>query len=227
MELHLETPLEALVFRYSATIAGYIWTCLAIFAAGIGLWRFRLLGSASRSAPVPVPKSSSAVSQVIPSPHSTSVPIASKMVVSDCGENEVSGSPTKGRFTTYFIVEEEVVGDDKGEEYEWESYDGRGDGECLDLLDWGWRGDLGWYGYQDWKAINGSVVRLWDGGRRRSARHQRKKVRGLIKAIDEKIEKENPINKKKKGRGHHKEDFHKIILHNGSKAFKGQQLVGG
>ncbi|PKU84923.1 uncharacterized protein LOC110110413 [Dendrobium catenatum] len=173
MELHLETPLEALVFRYSTTIAGYIWTCLALFAAGIGLWRFRLLGSASRSAPVPVSTSPSAVSQAIPSPPSTSVPIASKVLVSGCGEKEASGSPTKGRFTTYFIVEEEIDGDDKGEEFEWESYDGRGDGECLDLLDWAWRGDLGWYGYQDWKAINGSVVRLWDGDRRGSARRQR------------------------------------------------------
>ncbi|KAI0498883.1 hypothetical protein KFK09_019782 [Dendrobium nobile] len=169
MELHLESPLEALVFRYSTTIAGYIWTCLALFAAGIGLWRFRLLGSASRSAAVPVSTSPSAVSQAIPSTPSTSVPITSKVLVSGCGEKEASGSPTKGRFTTYFIVEEEIDGDDKGEEYEWESYDGRGDGEFSDLLDWGWRGDLGWYGYQDWKAINGSVVRLWDGGRRGSA----------------------------------------------------------
>ncbi|XP_020588500.1 uncharacterized protein LOC110030227 [Phalaenopsis equestris] len=167
MELYLESPLEALVLRYSSILAGYIWTCLALFAAGIGLWRFRSLGSASQSVPSPSrdPKSpSSVVSPAIPPPMQRSAPIEPLIAVTDWGVHEESGSLTKGNFTAYFLAEE-IDGGDEGEKYERRSYwTGNGEG-FSDILDWEWRGDHRGYSFQDWRVINGNIVRLWDGGR--------------------------------------------------------------
>ncbi|KAK8941250.1 hypothetical protein KSP39_PZI010114 [Platanthera zijinensis] len=158
MELLLELPAEALVFRYSATIAGYLGTCLAIFVAGVGVWRIRHFGSASRSTSVSN-SPSPAVSPVISTPSPASSPILPGMAMTECGDG---GSLTKGRFTAYYIAEEE----NGGEECERGRNGVSASVRCFDLFNWERKGDLGWYSYQDRTSINGSVVRLWDDGRR-------------------------------------------------------------
>ncbi|PKA52313.1 hypothetical protein AXF42_Ash010209 [Apostasia shenzhenica] len=168
MDLIFEWPVEALVFRYSATIGGSLCTCLALLAAALSFWRFRFLGSASASK---TPDAAAVVS-LTPSPPPPSAatnsfrepPIFASAVPDRLCREDCQSSP-KGRFTAYFLAEEDVNGGEEEVEID-------GVNDVLDgfrRLDCGWRGDLGWYCYQDRKTINGSVVRLWDGRQRGSA----------------------------------------------------------
>ncbi|KAI0495061.1 hypothetical protein KFK09_025208 [Dendrobium nobile] len=167
MELLLESPIEAILFRCGATLSGYMWTFLAFFAAALSLWRLRFLGSASRSE-----SASKSPASIVPAPaHAVpSMPaILPSAIVTlpmlDCSDRMETESYTKGKFTAYLLAEEEIDGGDLCEEW---VTDGFSSGmHCLDCLDWGWKGDLGWYTYQDRTAINGSVVKLWDSSRRR------------------------------------------------------------
>ncbi|XP_020574260.1 uncharacterized protein LOC110020480 [Phalaenopsis equestris] len=158
MELVLESALEAIILRYSATLAGHIWTCIAFFAAALGLWRLRFFGSRSESksiAPtVHVPPSKPAI---IPSA------VVSPPVL-DCSDRIGTESSTKGRFTAYFLAEDETHGGHEDEEWVPEGFSYGAD--CWDCWDWEWSADLGWYGCQDRSAINGSVVKLWNSGGR-------------------------------------------------------------
>ncbi|KAG0503652.1 hypothetical protein HPP92_003724 [Vanilla planifolia] len=175
MELLFESPLEALVFRYSAAVIGYFCTCIALAAAALGLWRFRFLGSASKSPTVAAAASAAAVASTdaavaaYSSSSANSAPLksfanASSPAILPCEENL---SLSKGRFTVYFLADDGSCGSDMGvrwsKEKQFGGIDGVCDGRELDFLGWRWRGDLGWYRYQDRTAINGSVVRLWGG----------------------------------------------------------------
>ncbi|PKA52303.1 GRF1-interacting factor 3 [Apostasia shenzhenica] len=112
MDLIFEWPVEALVFRYSATIGGSLCTCLALLAAALSFWRFRFLGSASASktpaaavvslTPPPPPPSAATNSFREPTIFASSVPDG--LCREDC-----ESSP-KGRFTAYFLAEEDVNG---------------------------------------------------------------------------------------------------------------------
>ncbi|KAH0452258.1 hypothetical protein IEQ34_019557 [Dendrobium chrysotoxum] len=167
MDLLLESPLEAIIFRCGTTLAGYIWTFFAFFAAALSLWRLRFLGSASGSESVSKSPNST-VSAPAPAVPSTPALLPSAIVTLttlDCSDRMETESCTRGKFTEYFLAEEEIDGGDLCEEW---VTDGFSSGmHCLDCLDWGWKGDLGWYTYQDRTAINGSVVKLWDSSRRR------------------------------------------------------------
>ncbi|KAL0908864.1 hypothetical protein M5K25_023375 [Dendrobium thyrsiflorum] len=162
MELLLESPLEAIIFRCGTTLAGNIWTFLAFFAAALSLWRLRFLGSASGSE-----SSSKSPTSTVPAPAPAvpSTPAIVTLTMLDCSDRMETESSTKGKFTAYFLPDSEIDGGDVCEEW---ATDGFSSGmHCLDCLDWGWKGDLGWYAYQDRTAINGSVVKLWDSSRRR------------------------------------------------------------
>ncbi|PKA62144.1 hypothetical protein AXF42_Ash015028 [Apostasia shenzhenica] len=168
MELVLESPIEALFFRYSAG--------LALLAAALGFFRFRFLGSTSASVAAasvsPSPDPSPTPPVAAPSPVILTAPSPDRIVL-----EEYFDSSPKRRFTAYFVAEEGIFPGDEyeevGEEEEGGSHgicngvSGGVEGFCL--TDWGRRrGDLGWYRYQDRSAINGSFVRLWDGERRGS-----------------------------------------------------------
>lgn len=99
---------------------------------------------------------------------------------------EIAGTP-KVRFTTYFEKEEFIgcchVEDEEedptvyvGEEFDQPEVElprKREEAEAKwESMVLRRRGDLGWYCYQDMAALNGSVVRLWDGDR--ESRRRRK-----------------------------------------------------
>lgn len=165
----LEIPLEALAFRYSAAVAGSLWAWLAVLTAALSLWRIRSSGSKPVSLPSdPYPKPAQAEAQPSTPPR--------------CHVDD-AGTPAKARFTTYYHLDE-CCHLDGGAVVtaEEEECDGNGDGVETEVdgnngtlgysdSGFGWEEfmpvkritDLGWYRYQDIAALNGSVVRLWDG----------------------------------------------------------------
>lgn len=159
--LLLESPLEALALRYSAALAGSVWAWLAIVFAALGLWRIRAVGSPSTQ-PDPAKKQAAAAPAPAPTasvgPAKNDLPPLPNHRVADNGDLSV----TKGRYTAYFHAEVDGV-EIEGEEAE--ESDGAFsdvDGEMTGTREW-MRGDLGWHRYVDLTALDGSVVRLWDG----------------------------------------------------------------
>ncbi|XP_073100777.1 uncharacterized protein [Elaeis guineensis] len=175
----LEMPLDALVLRlHSLPAAGSLWACLAVLAATLGLWRIRAVGSRSEaslppSTPPPNVSPAEPAQARAPTPAPTPSPAPPQCHVEDVGM-------LKARFTAYYdSCDRFDVEDDGDEETEVDGgreVDGVGDGRVPLTAPWegfgwaGWeglmvrrRGDLGWYRYQDLTALNGSVVRLWDG----------------------------------------------------------------
>lgn len=152
----LESPLEALAFRYSAALAGSAWTWLAVVFAALGFWRIRLVGSTIKPDPKPEPPQVAAkpTEAVIVGHNDNKDPPMRRCHVDRKGDCSL----TKGRFTAYFHVE------DNGHGYECDGVSDVAYEEEETPL-WrpeGMRGDLGWYRYVDLTAIDGSVVRLWD-----------------------------------------------------------------
>ncbi|EHA8587852.1 hypothetical protein COCNU_scaffold003404G000020 [Cocos nucifera] len=195
----LEMPLEAIVLRFhslpAAVAAGSLWACLAVLAAALGFWRIRAVGSRSDvSLPhSPTPPESEPVQAPSPAPAPATVLKSPKPTVRapHC-HMEDAGTP-KARFTAYYGSCDWFDVEDDGDEQA-EVDNGRKDGGAsvvrarltAPLEGFGWealmvrrRGDLGWYRYQDRTALNGSVVRLWDGDDVLSATSRRRSPMGL------------------------------------------------
>ncbi|URD93495.1 hypothetical protein MUK42_00947 [Musa troglodytarum] len=187
----LEVPLDALAFRlYSlpaaAAAARSDWACLVLLAAAaaaaaLGLWGIRAVGSKpdppTPTSPPPPPVPSL---PVCPSENQTPVgrEVAAAAWTASCHVEEAR-SP-KSRFMAYYAASTDSLYEDcadggglgEGEEEDVDSvsdvdrrvtapWSGGGCG-----LEWAVvkrRGDLGWYRYQDMTALDGSVVKLWDG----------------------------------------------------------------
>ncbi|KAG0485338.1 hypothetical protein HPP92_009417 [Vanilla planifolia] len=149
MSLRLGSHLDALAFLcYS------YWSFLVFLAAALFLLRIRSLGLVNAPpAKIPPPSPKSTVSPP-ESPQPTFAPV-------DSTDSGVVGSP-KERIVAYFYSDEEIDGNDE-ELVEW-GRPGYGGDEGFDLLGFGSAGILAWYQFQDRTAINGNVVRLWDGG---------------------------------------------------------------
>ncbi|XP_072974291.1 uncharacterized protein [Typha angustifolia] len=154
---------EALVFRYGASLSGYVWAWIALLAAALGIWRVRAVASKSDT---PSPPSPPSTSQLVVSRIAELAPAATPSHVEWPLRSHVEGEGTpKGRFTAYFNVEANVE-----EREEDEEGDDVSDVDDESPLEWEWTAvrktrDLGWYHYQDMTALTGRVVRLWgDGG---------------------------------------------------------------
>ncbi|XP_064983604.1 uncharacterized protein LOC135624060 [Musa acuminata AAA Group] len=183
-------PLEAVAFRlYSlpGAAAGSVWAWAAVLAAALGLWGIRIVGTKSDASPLShsAPRSSSPPQPAIPGPAVPAEPAKPQAeptnredyrpIARPTGCRVEEASATKARFTAYYhgascngfgAVEEDEC-------HEGEDGGARGV-ECGVAAPWnqGWRWegltvrrrwDLGWYRYQEMTALNGSVVRLWDG----------------------------------------------------------------
>nr|XP_009391218.1 PREDICTED: uncharacterized protein LOC103977437 [Musa acuminata subsp. malaccensis] len=191
----LEVPLEAVALRlYSlpSYAAGSVWAWAAVLAAALGIWGIRTVGSRSDASPPPPPLNVPALPAERAEPQASAAtdrkefrPIAQP---SGCHVKETNAA--KAPFTAYYhgasrdgcgVVED----DDESEEGEEDGVPGVGcratalwdGGRQLDWLTARQRrrpDDLGWYRYQDMAALNGSVVRLWDGGLTARRRPQQK-----------------------------------------------------
>ncbi|XP_074579607.1 uncharacterized protein LOC141836097 [Curcuma longa] len=174
----LEVPLDAVVLRLisvpRAVLAGgssWAWA-VAVTAAAFGLW-IRAFGSrllASTLSPPPPPPtihfSSADESKAAPPP------LASDVASVAHPRNRYLGevSATKRRFKTYYdgssigvtgTEEDHREVDERSRTAPWEEDWRRWDG-LLGAERQRW--DLGWYRCLDMAALDGSVVRLWDGG---------------------------------------------------------------
>ncbi|KAJ1698656.1 hypothetical protein LUZ63_007168 [Rhynchospora breviuscula] len=191
-ELHLpkmeflEFQFEPISFPFyshpASSTGGSLLTWIAVLAAAaVGFWRIRIGGSKTDGADTsplfttPLEETQTKVVSLLQSTENEA------SVSPSCSVDrlvEIVGMP-KVRFTTYFDKEgcigccqvedeaEEPIVDDGEElgpremELPWERKEVE--------VKWNGiapvrrRGDLGWYSYQDMAALNGSVVRLWDG----------------------------------------------------------------
>ncbi|KAJ8471739.1 hypothetical protein OPV22_026082 [Ensete ventricosum] len=182
----LDVPtLEAVAFRlYSlpGAAAGLVWAWAAVLAAALGLWGMRTVGTKSDAFPLShsAPRSSSPPQPAIPCPAvpaEPSKPQAAPINREDyrpiAGYRVEEASATKARFTAYYHGASSCNGCGAVEEDECDEGDARGVERWVAApWDQGWRWealtvrrrwDLGWYRYLDMTALNGSVVRLWDG----------------------------------------------------------------
>ncbi|KAK1279598.1 hypothetical protein QJS04_geneDACA004862 [Acorus gramineus] len=180
--LETTAPVDALLFKRLVSLASVspLWAWIAVLTAAFGFWRIRTVHSVpSRQSdappPPPLPSDAANDESVDGAPPTPSEPAPDVHVE----EREWQGV-TKGKLTVYYhCADEEVEVDGDGSDG-WEVDRGFDGGD----LRWkgreafgavGWRrrrGDLGWYGYQDLTALNGSVVQLWNAveSRRQSMR---------------------------------------------------------
>lgn len=185
-----ETPLEALVFRYTATGGASLLTWLAVLAAALGLWRI-LAAAAPRAEPAPRSGRHATSAHGEPGcdvlPQAKATPQEQRRPEAEArppNPSVDSGSVGFARKGAVFAnrdwrVGEEEDKDDGGVEEEEEvveeeekcPWNGEGGGVIGGCMDCAWRGDLGWYRYQDLAALNGRVVRLWE-DEQRVARRQ-------------------------------------------------------
>ncbi|KDP33961.1 hypothetical protein JCGZ_07532 [Jatropha curcas] len=179
------------------TVVNNLWTWVALITAAISFWRIRTSGAGgvvSSSSLKSEPLSSvncidchgnksrtviekSAIKSVI-EPSKQPVPAAatSKRLKPASARPSVfeNDGVIKAKFVVYYEDDREGEGNGDCEEYstvvgEWEN--GSGYGEWRESWEKVLRirmGDMDWYRYQDLTAINGNVVRLWDGFRRKS-----------------------------------------------------------
>lgn len=176
----LEVPLDAVVLQLislprTVISGGSSWAlAVAVTAAAFGLWirafgsRF-LAATLSSSSPPPPPtihSSSADESKAAPPPPPRS-DVASVAHPRNRYLTEVSA--TKRRFKTYYDGSSIGVTGMEGDYSEVEERSRTAPWE----EDWRWDGllgaerqrwDLGWYRCLDMAALDGSVVRLWDGG---------------------------------------------------------------
>ncbi|XP_011078208.1 uncharacterized protein LOC105162007 [Sesamum indicum] len=182
------SPFEALAFDYLRcgflTAVNSVW--IAVITAALSFWRIRALSSPLVSTPEPRGSIQDAVStseeKVGHASASASTPGETKHLLSAgattwCGVAEREGS-SKVKFSLCY--NEDIF---RG------SYEDEDDGGCngggaavtmSGKIGWWcddvWErttvvrmGDMGWYRCQDLAALDGSVVRLWGGRRRRAA----------------------------------------------------------
>lgn len=179
----LDSPLEALALNYLTygflTAVNNIWAWVAVITAAVSLWRIR----ASSPLPVSTPElrsrcqesasTSSSPPQKVPewtaAAEVEAIASAAHSETPFCDTLEREGGCTKTKFSLYFERDGESV--DSGcaaAAVRSEKFDRRCD-------DWDRMGvvmrmgDMGWYRWQDMTVLDGSVVQLWDGSRRRHA----------------------------------------------------------
>ncbi|CAL9182782.1 uncharacterized protein LOC135636060 [Musa acuminata AAA Group] len=187
----LEVPLDAIAFRlYSlpaaAAAARSDWACLVLLAAAaaaaaLGLWGIRVVGS-KPDPPTPTSPPPPPVPSLPVCPPESLTPVGKEAAAAawraSCHVEEAS--TPKSRFMAYYAASTDSLYEDCARG------DGLGEGEEEDVdsvsdvdrrvtapwsggvcgLEWAVvqrRGDLGWYRYQDMTALDGSVVKLWDG----------------------------------------------------------------
>ncbi|XP_016486051.2 uncharacterized protein LOC107806412 [Nicotiana tabacum] len=184
MNTILEYPLEALAFNYLSfgflTVVNNVWAWVAVITAAVSFWRIKT----SSTLPLPEPRGDFSGAPSPSPPPPTSVPSCSSSPQVERVAKEPSSTVTtemypgvsmnkeegtKGKLTVYFKQ-------DDGEECDVDGDDGDQDGEDGAVEMWfeNWEnllkmrnGEMGWYRCQDMKVIDGNVVRLWDGCRRR------------------------------------------------------------
>ncbi|KAJ8532090.1 hypothetical protein K7X08_012013 [Anisodus acutangulus] len=186
MNAVLVYPLEALAFDYLSfgffSVINSVWTWVAVITAAVSLWRIKTFSTL----PIPEPRGDFFVhapspypprKTVVTSSSSSSSSQVERVSSDELASNESSFAAlgneegAKGKLAVYFKQDDggECDGDEDGDE------EGEHDGVELSK-EWFeyWekllkmrKGETGWYCYQDMKVIDGSVVRLWDGCRRR------------------------------------------------------------
>ncbi|RZR90841.1 hypothetical protein BHM03_00018839 [Ensete ventricosum] len=169
----LEVPLEAVALRlYSlpSYAAGSVWAWAAVLAAGLGIWGIRTVSRSDASPPPPslnvpaLPAERAELQASAATDRKEFRPIAQP---SGCRVEEANAA--KAPFTAYYHGPSRdgygVVEEDDDDERE----DGVPGVGCRATALWDGltarqrRDDVGWYRHQDMTALNGSVVRLWDG----------------------------------------------------------------
>ncbi|KAI3447244.1 hypothetical protein Pfo_003909 [Paulownia fortunei] len=193
----LDSPLEALALNYLSygflTAINNIWAWVAVITAAVSFWRIRASSSPLVSIPEQRGSSQDAASTSSSPPHmageveaaeptTVSTPgetkqLLSPLMTTSCCVLESEGSP-KVKFSLYFNEDDFREGDEGGEDEDSGGCNGGG-AVVSEKLGWwcdDWErtmvvrmGDMGWYRCQDLKVLDGSVVRLWDGRRRRDA----------------------------------------------------------
>ncbi|CAI9100788.1 OLC1v1037961C1 [Oldenlandia corymbosa var. corymbosa] len=186
----LDSPLEVLALDYLGfglftAVVNNVWTWIAVVTAAVSVWRIRTISSSSSSFV------SHEVSVVKPAASLASSPV--KAVPVEPAKVEAPAAPpasappspspfvftgegrTSGKFTLYYDNQEEC---EEQEEADTNDDDGDVDGECkLEEVRNNWEVmmemringvRMGFYRYQDLTVLNGNVVRLWDGCRRRN-----------------------------------------------------------
>lgn len=170
MNTILEYPLEALAFNYLSfgffTVVNNVWAWVAVITAAVSFWKIKT----SSTLPSPEPRGDFSGAPSPSPPQTTSVPSSSTVTTemyTGVVMNKEEG--TKGKLTVYFKQ-------DDGEECDVDGDDGdqKGEDGAVEMWFENWEnllkmrnGEMGWYRCQDMKVIDGNVVRLWDGCRRR------------------------------------------------------------
>ncbi|XP_052183421.1 uncharacterized protein LOC127795654 [Diospyros lotus] len=170
----LDSPLEALTPFSSLNFDVFTllfnkmwaWTWAAVITAAVSFRRIRTAAAdGATKAPPPPPEEESVNDDQSPPPSATAT--------SWVGPLETTVATTTGKFMVYYEDWglEDAAEDDgvKG----FEEVDIGGGDEWCDAGDWKWTvrmrmEEMGWYGYQDLAVLDGNVVRLWDGCRRKT-----------------------------------------------------------
>lgn len=177
----LDSPLEALAFNYLSfgflTAANNVWAWIAVITAAVSVWRIRASSPRCKS----LNRESSLLTSFSPSSSSSSeferVGVETEAEVSVPSTSAFSVFQTEGRtsgkFAVYYREAEEV---EEELDCENDDIDCLDDGVSREWLGNGWEGTMkmrmngmGWYHYQDLTVLDGNVVRLWEGCRRRNA----------------------------------------------------------
>lgn len=172
----VDSTLEALAFDYLSigfiTALNSLWTWLAVLTAALSFWRIRVsgsnLGSPATTNPPPTFQIPSIREQGSKPKEVAVVPPARASSVS-ADEND---GVTKGKFTVYYgedgCTEPTVANDihegcsaDLNSSRRW-----REETSEYEIILKTRMANLGWYAFQDLTALDGNVVRLWDGGSR-------------------------------------------------------------
>lgn len=185
----LDSPLEALALNYLSfgflTAANNVWAWIAVITAAVSVWRIRASSprckSLNHEASLLTSRSSSSSSSSSPSTSSSSeierVRVAaesSEALVSVHSTPAVSAFQTErrtsGKFAVYYREEEDCGNDENNNDI-----DGLDDDVSREWLRNDWEetmkmrmNGMGWYHYQDLTVLDGNVVRLWEGCRRRN-----------------------------------------------------------
>ncbi|KAK4391903.1 hypothetical protein Sango_1968100 [Sesamum angolense] len=173
------SPFEAIALDYLSygflTAFNSVWTWVAVITAALSFWSIRALSSplVSMTEPVDSIQDALSASEEEFGHASASTPGETKHLLSagpttSCGVAEGEGS-SKVKFSLCYDEDIFRESDEGGED---EDDGGKIGWWCDDV----WErttvvrmGDMGWYRCQDLAALDGSVVRLWGGRRRRPA----------------------------------------------------------
>ncbi|KAL9314596.1 hypothetical protein ACSQ67_020048 [Phaseolus vulgaris] len=165
----LDSNVEALAFNYLSfgllTALNNLWACLALLTAALSFWKIR---SAGCPKPNPEAQPTAGPEPLTPSQEKTE-PTREAVNANGGAEEDVDGV-RKGKFTVYYEEHVQCACDCENEGFAtaWEESEGS-------QTEWWERwerllrlrngeSENGWYTRQDVTVLNGSVVRLWDGG---------------------------------------------------------------